>query len=97
METARNSRIKIDLAQLFEQQVEFFRRRTLGETTPAEQRDYEKRRERIRQFCRARQIDKGSIGDEIAAGFAPGSRSELPFANPTASSHQSGKFRGPQC
>ncbi len=50
METARNSRIKIDLAQLFEQQVEFFRRRTLGETTPAEQRDYEKRRERIRQL-----------------------------------------------
>ncbi len=42
METARTARIKIDLAQLFEQQVEFFRRRTLGETTPAEQRDYEK-------------------------------------------------------
>jgi hypothetical protein len=50
METARTVRIKIDLAQLFEQQVEFFRRRTLGETTPAEQRHYEKRRERIRQL-----------------------------------------------
>jgi len=50
METARTGRIKIDLAQLFEQQVEFFRRRTLGETTPAEQREYEKRRERIRQL-----------------------------------------------
>ena len=50
METARTSRIKIDLTQLFEQQVEFFRRRTLRETTPAEQRDYEKRRERIRQL-----------------------------------------------
>jgi len=50
METARTAGIKIDLAQLFEQQVEFFRRRTPGETTPAEQRDYEKRRERIRQL-----------------------------------------------
>jgi hypothetical protein len=50
METARTSRIKIDLTQLFEQQVEFFRRRTLGEATLAEQRNYEKRRERIRQL-----------------------------------------------
>jgi hypothetical protein len=50
METGRTARIKIDLAQLFEQQVEFFRRHTLGETTPAEQRNYEKRRERIRQL-----------------------------------------------
>ncbi|HEV2728468.1 MAG TPA: hypothetical protein VGV15_00425 [Terriglobales bacterium] len=43
------SRIKLELTHLFEQQVEYFRKRNVGEPA-AERREYEKRRERIRQL-----------------------------------------------
>jgi hypothetical protein len=50
MATERISRIKVELTDLFEQQVEYFRKRSFGELPPAEQHEYEKRRERIRQL-----------------------------------------------
>jgi hypothetical protein len=50
MERDRISQMKIELTRLFEEQVEFFRKRSLGELAPIEQRHYEKRRERIRQL-----------------------------------------------
>jgi hypothetical protein len=49
MASEKISRIKIELTHLFEQQVEYFRKRSVGEPT-AERREYEKRRERIRQL-----------------------------------------------
>ena len=50
MEPERISRIKVELARLFEQQVEYFRKRGPGEPAPAEQREYEQTCERIRQL-----------------------------------------------
>ncbi len=44
------SLIKAELTRLFEEQVEFFRKRSLGEFAPVERHKYEKRRERIRQL-----------------------------------------------
>jgi hypothetical protein len=50
MERDRISEMKVELTRLFEEQVEFFRKRTLGEIAPVEHHKYEKRRERIRQL-----------------------------------------------
>ena len=50
MERDRISQMKIELTRLFEEQVEFFRKRNLGELAPIEHRQYEQRRERIRQL-----------------------------------------------
>jgi hypothetical protein len=50
MERDRISQMKIELTRLFEEQVEFFRKRSLGELAPIEHHKYEKRRERIRQL-----------------------------------------------
>ena len=44
------SQIKVELTRLFEEQVEFFRKRSVGELAPIECHKYEKRRERIRQL-----------------------------------------------
>jgi hypothetical protein len=44
------SQIKVELTRLFEEQVEFFRKCSLGEFTPIEHHKYERRRERIRQL-----------------------------------------------
>jgi len=41
------SRIKIELTRLFEQQVERFRKRNISDSSPAERRGYQKRRERV--------------------------------------------------
>ncbi len=43
------SQIRVELTRLFEEQVEFFRKRSLGELAPVEHYKYEKRREHIRQ------------------------------------------------
>jgi len=50
MERDRTSQMKIELTRLFEEQVEFFRKRSLSELSPIDHRQYEKRRERIRQM-----------------------------------------------
>jgi hypothetical protein len=50
MERDRISQLKIELTRLFEEQVEFFRKRSLGEFASIEHHKYEKRRERIRQL-----------------------------------------------
>ena len=50
MERDSISQIKVELSRLFEEQVEFFRKRSLGELAPVEHHKYEKRRERIRQL-----------------------------------------------
>ena len=50
MERDRISQMKIELTRLFEEQVEFFRKRRFGQLVPVEHRQYEKRRERIRQL-----------------------------------------------
>ena len=50
MERDRISEMKVELTRLFEEQVEFFRKRSLGELAPAEHHKYENRRERIRQL-----------------------------------------------
>jgi hypothetical protein len=50
MERDRISQMKIELTRLFEEQVEFLRKRSLGELAPIEHHKYEKRRERIRQL-----------------------------------------------
>ena len=50
MAAERISRIRIELTHLFEQQVDYFRRRNVGELSPAERREYDMRRERIRQL-----------------------------------------------
>ena len=50
MEPDRVSQIKTELTRLFEEQIEFFRKRRLGERAPIEHRQYEKRRERIQQL-----------------------------------------------
>jgi hypothetical protein len=44
------SQSKVKLTRLFEEQVEFFRKRSIGELAPIEHHKYEKRRERIRQL-----------------------------------------------
>ncbi len=44
------SQIKVELTRLFEEQVEFFRKCSLGELAPVEDYNYEKRRERIQQL-----------------------------------------------
>jgi hypothetical protein len=44
------SQIRVELTQLFEEQVEFFRKHSLGELPPVEHSKYEKRRERIREL-----------------------------------------------
>ena len=44
------SQIRVELTQLFEEQVEFFRKRSLGEQAHVEHYKYEKRREHIRQL-----------------------------------------------
>jgi hypothetical protein len=44
------SKIRVELTRLFEEQVEFFRKRSVGELPPIEHHKYEKRRERIRQL-----------------------------------------------
>src|SRR5437667_4707988 len=85
METARTARIKIDLAQLFEQQVEFFRRRTLGgDNSGRAARLRKKTRAHPPIICRARQIDKGSIGTTVAQGhtdFDPTVETPEPLAH----------------
>ncbi len=43
------SQIKVELTRLFKEQVEFFRKRSLGELALVEHHKYEKRREHIRQ------------------------------------------------
>jgi hypothetical protein len=50
MATERTSRIKVELTHLFKQQIEYFRKCNVGELSPAERREYEKRRERIQQL-----------------------------------------------
>jgi len=61
MEPERISRIKVELARLFEQQVEYFRKRGPGEPAPAEQREYEQTCERIRQlFAELSECEKGN-------------------------------------
>ena len=50
MERDSISQIKVELSRLFEEQVEFFRKRSIGELAPIEHHKYEKRRERIRQL-----------------------------------------------
>jgi len=50
MATQRISQIKPELTHLFEQQVEYFRKRTVGALSPADRREYDKRRERIQQL-----------------------------------------------
>ena len=44
------SQVKVELTRIFEEQVEFFRKRSLGELAPIEHHKYEKRRERVRQL-----------------------------------------------
>jgi len=44
------SQIRVELTRLFEEQVEFFRKRSLAELAPVEHYKYEKRREHIRQL-----------------------------------------------
>jgi hypothetical protein len=50
MAAERISRIRIELTHLFEQPVEYFRKRNVGELSPVERRQYDMRRERIRQL-----------------------------------------------
>ena len=50
MERDRISQIKVELTRLFEEQVEFFRKHSLGGLAPVEHHNYDKRRERIRQL-----------------------------------------------
>jgi hypothetical protein len=50
MERDRISQIKVELTRLFEEQVEFFRKRSLGELARFEHHKYEERRERIRHL-----------------------------------------------
>jgi hypothetical protein len=50
MERDRISQIKVELTRLFEEQVEFFRKRSRGEGAPVEHHKYEKRRELIQQL-----------------------------------------------
>lgn len=47
------SRIKIELTRLFEQQVERFRKRNISDSSPAERRGYQKRRERVQKIFAA--------------------------------------------
>ena len=44
------SQIKVELTRLFKEQVEFFRKRSLGELALVEHHKYEKRREHIRRL-----------------------------------------------
>ena len=44
------SQIRVKLTRLFEEQVEFFKKRSLGEQAPVEHYKYEKRREHILQL-----------------------------------------------
>ena len=44
------SQIKVELTRLFKEQVELFRKRSLGELALVEHHKYEKRREHIRQL-----------------------------------------------
>jgi hypothetical protein len=44
------SQIRVELTRLFEEQVEFFRKHSLGELPPVEHYKYENRRERIREL-----------------------------------------------
>jgi hypothetical protein len=50
IERDRISQVKVELTRLFEEQVDFFRKRSRGEVAPFEHHKYEKRRERIRQL-----------------------------------------------
>jgi hypothetical protein len=50
MATEGNSRIKVELTHLFKQQVQYFGKCNVGKRSPAEQREYQKRRERIQQI-----------------------------------------------
>jgi hypothetical protein len=50
MEGDRISQVRAELTRLFDEQVEFFRRRAQQQPSPAEQREYQERRERIRQL-----------------------------------------------
>ncbi len=50
MEGDRISQVRAELTRLFDEQVEFFRRRAQQQPTPAELREYQERRERIRQL-----------------------------------------------
>jgi hypothetical protein len=50
MAIEKTSRIKVELTHLFEQQVEYFRKCNVGEPSPAERREYAKRRERIQHL-----------------------------------------------
>ena len=52
MEGDRISQVRAELTRLFDEQVEFFRRRAQQQPTPAELREYQERRERIRQYLR---------------------------------------------
>ena len=44
------SQIRVELTRLFEEQVEFFRKRSLGQLAPVEHYKHNKRREHIRQL-----------------------------------------------
>ncbi len=44
------SQIRVELTRLFEEQVEFFRKRSLGQLAPVEHYKHKKRREHIRQL-----------------------------------------------
>ncbi|PYX13581.1 MAG: hypothetical protein DMG84_18560, partial [Acidobacteria bacterium] len=50
MDSGRISRIKAEIDQLFKQQVDFFRESACEAPTAAELREYEERRERIRDL-----------------------------------------------
>ena len=50
MATQRISEIKLELTYLFEQQIEYFRKHNAGELSPADRREYDKRRERIQHL-----------------------------------------------
>ena len=46
----RVSQVRAELTRLFDEQVEFFRRRAQQQPNPADLREYQERRERIRQL-----------------------------------------------
>src|SRR5437899_5470639 len=50
MEGDRISQVRAELTRLFDEQVEFFRRRAQQQPSPAEQREYKERQERVRQL-----------------------------------------------
>jgi hypothetical protein len=52
MEGDRISQVRAELARLFDEQVDFFRRRAQQQPSPVELREYQERRDRIRQLFR---------------------------------------------